>query len=71
MKCNEILKEGSFRGTYFRNIRSNVTNKWYNDSSKQRSDIMGSVVLVFRTLQLINMVLLLYIIMIWRRKMFY
>lgn len=28
----EILKKGVNEGTYVRNIYSNVTNKWYNDS---------------------------------------
>ena len=28
----EILKEGLFGETYFGNIYSDVTNKWYNDS---------------------------------------
>ena len=34
----EILMEGSFE-TCFKNIYSNVTNKWYNDSWKQSSGI--------------------------------
>ena len=28
----EIIKEGSFGGTYFRDIYSNVTGKWYKKS---------------------------------------
>ena len=31
----EIIKEGSFGGTYFRDIYSNVTGKWYNKSWKE------------------------------------
>ena len=31
----EIIKEGSFGGTYFRKIYSNVTGKWYNKSWKE------------------------------------
>ena len=28
----EIINEGAFGGTYFRDIYSNVNNKWYNNS---------------------------------------
>ena len=28
----EIIKEGTFGGTYFRNTCSNVTGKWYKKS---------------------------------------
>ena len=31
----EIIKEGAFRGTYFRDIYSNVTGKWYKKSWKE------------------------------------
>ena len=31
----EIIKEGSFGDTYFRNIYSNVTEKWYKKSPKE------------------------------------
>ena len=30
----EIIKEGSFRGTYFRDIYSSVNDKFYKDSRK-------------------------------------
>ena len=28
----EIIKEGAFDGTYFRNIYSNINGKWYRNS---------------------------------------
>ena len=28
----EIIKEGAFRGTYFRNIYSYINVKWYKNS---------------------------------------
>ena len=28
----EIIKEGAFEGTYFRDIYSNINNKWYKNS---------------------------------------
>ena len=31
----EIIKEGSFGVTYFRDIFSNVTGKWYKKSRKE------------------------------------
>ena len=31
----EIIKEGAFRGTYFRNIYSGVNGKWYKNSRKE------------------------------------
>ena len=31
----EVIKEGSFGGTDFRGIYSNVNNKWYKNSSKE------------------------------------
>ena len=31
----EIIKEGAFGGTYFRDIYSNVTGKWYKKSWKE------------------------------------
>ena len=30
----EIIKEGAFGGTYFRDIYSGVNNKWYENSWK-------------------------------------
>ena len=31
----EVIKEGSFGGTYFRDIYSNVNNKWYKNTWKE------------------------------------
>ena len=31
----EIIKEGAFGGTYFRDIYSSVNNKWYKNSWKE------------------------------------
>ena len=31
----EIIKEGAFGGTYFRNICSNIDGKWYRNSFKE------------------------------------
>ena len=31
----EVIKKGSFGGTYFRDIYSSVTNKWYKNSWKE------------------------------------
>ena len=31
----EIIKEGAFGGTYFRDIYSNVTRMWYKNSWKE------------------------------------
>ena len=31
----EIIKEGSFGGTYFRDIYSNINGKWYRNSWKE------------------------------------
>ena len=31
----EVIKEGSFGGTYFRDIYSNVNKKWYKKSWKE------------------------------------
>ena len=30
----EIIKEGAFGGTYFRNIYSGINEKWYKNSGK-------------------------------------
>ena len=30
----DIIKKGAFGGTYFRDIYSNVNNKWYKNSLK-------------------------------------
>ena len=31
----EVIKEGAFGGTYFRDIYLSVNNKWYHDSWKE------------------------------------
>ena len=31
----EVIKEGSFSGTYFRDIYSSVNNKWYKNTWKE------------------------------------
>ena len=31
----EVIKEGAFGGTYFRDIHSNVNEKWYKKSWKE------------------------------------
>ena len=31
----EVIKEGAFGGTYFRDIYSGVTGKWYKKSQKE------------------------------------
>ena len=31
----EVIKEGAFGGTYFRDIYSNVNGKWYKNSWKE------------------------------------
>ena len=31
----EVIKEGAFEGTYFRDIYSNINDKWYKNSWKE------------------------------------
>ena len=31
----EIIKEGAFGGTYFRDVYSSITKKWYKNSRKE------------------------------------
>ena len=31
----EVIKEGAFEGTYFRDIYSGVNNRWYRKSQKE------------------------------------
>ena len=35
----EIIKEGAFGGTYFRNIYSGMISKWYRKSLKEFDDL--------------------------------
>ena len=37
----QIIKEGAFGGTYFRDIFSCVNNKWYRDSWKEFKELEG------------------------------
>ena len=35
----EVIKEGAFGGTYFRNIYSGVNDKWYRKSQKEFDEL--------------------------------
>ena len=35
----EIIKEGAFGGTYFRDIYQNINKKWYKNSQKEFIDL--------------------------------
>ena len=35
----EVIKKGAFGGTYFRDIYSSVTDKWYNNSWKKFDEL--------------------------------
>ena len=35
----EVIKEDSFGGTYFRNIYSNVNDRWYKNSCKEFKEL--------------------------------
>ena len=37
----EIIKEGAFGGTYFRDIYSSVNSKWYKKSWKEFDELKG------------------------------
>ena len=37
----DVIKKGAFGGTYFRDIYSNVNNKWYKNSWKGIQRIQG------------------------------
>ena len=37
----EVIREGSFRGTYFRDIFSGVNGKWYKKSWKEFDQLKG------------------------------
>ena len=57
----EVIREGAFRGTYFRDIYSNVTDKWYRKSWKEFNQlkilIKSIIVQTITMLILINTVL--------------
>ena len=37
----EVIKEGAFGGTYFRDIYSGVSGKWYKKSWKESDQLKG------------------------------
>ena len=37
----EVIKEGAFEGTYFRDIYSGVSGKWYKKSWKEFDQLKG------------------------------
>ena len=54
----EVIREGAFRGTYFRDIYSNVTDKWYKKSWKEFNQLKILIKSIIVTmLILINTVL--------------
>ena len=57
----EIIRESAFGGTYFRDIYSNVTAKWYKKSWKEfdhlKKLIKNIIAQIIMMLVLINMVL--------------
>ena len=57
----EVIKEGAFGGTYFRDIYSGVNGKWYRKSWKESEDckilIKNVIAQVIMMLVLINMAL--------------
>ena len=57
----EVIKEGAFGGTYFRDIYSNINDKWYKNSWNE-FDSLNNIdpkyyYQIFMILKLINMVL--------------
>ena len=50
----EVIKEGAFGETYFRDIYSGVNGKWYKKSWKEWK--LKQILLVIMTLELISMV---------------
>ena len=57
----EIIKEGAFGGTYFRDIYSNVSKKWYKKSWKEFNQLKiltrSIIIQIIMMLVLINIVL--------------
>ena len=57
----EVIKEGAFGGTYFRDIYSGVNGTWYRKSWKESEDckilIKNVIAQVIMMLVLINMAL--------------
>ena len=52
----EVIKEGTFRGTYFRDIYSGVNDKWYRKSWKEFNELKN-IAQIIMMLILINMML--------------
>ena len=49
----EVIKEGAFGGTYFRDIYSGINGKWYRKSWKefgQLKDLIKSIILQIITM---------------------
>ena len=55
----KIIKEGAFRGTYFRDIHSGINGKWYRKSWKEFDELknIDQNYYCSKLLVLINMVL--------------
>ena len=52
----EVIKEGTFGGTYFRDIYSGVNDKWYRKSWKEFNELKNIAQIIMMSM-LINMVL--------------
>ena len=52
----EVTKKGAFGETYFRDIYSSVTDKWYKNSWKEFSVLKSIIAQIIMMLVLINMV---------------
>ena len=57
----EVIKEGAFGGTYFRDIYSNVNKKWYKKSSKEFNQLKNIDQNIF--VQIITMLVLINIVL--------
>ena len=58
----EVIKKGAFGGTYFRDMYSSITNKWYKNSWKEFDELKNIdqksiIAQIIMMLVLINMVL--------------
>ena len=52
----EVIKEGAFEGTYFRNIYSSVNGKWYRKTWKEFDDLKTLIKIIIA--QIIMMLML-------------
>ena len=52
----EIIKEGAFGGTYFRDIYSSINGKWYRNVGKS---LIFYVILILNCIRVIIMMLML------------